>query len=97
LPQQRFDADVVLVGGCGHIGLALGIALADRGASVVLYDVSEPAIKLVDDAVMPFEEPGAGPILERVVADGRGPAPTRPWSRWRSTSWSCLAPRSTST
>jgi UDP-N-acetyl-D-mannosaminuronic acid dehydrogenase len=78
LPQQRFDADVVLVGGCGHIGLALGVALAEGGASVVLYDVSEPAVKLVNDAVMPFQEPGAGPILERVVADGRLRASTDP-------------------
>jgi UDP-N-acetyl-D-mannosaminuronic acid dehydrogenase len=76
--QERFPADVVLIGGCGHVGLPLGIALADRGASVLLYDTSESAVKLVNDAVMPFQEPGAEPMLERAVAAGRLRAGTDP-------------------
>jgi UDP-N-acetyl-D-mannosaminuronic acid dehydrogenase len=71
LPIERFDTDVVLIGGCGHVGLPLGIALADRGASVCLYDLSERSVKLVNDGVMPFEERGAAPVLERVVAEQR--------------------------
>src|SRR5919198_369988 len=76
--QERFPADAVLIGGCGHVGLPLGIALADRGASVLLYDTSESAVKLVNDAVMPFQEPGAEPMLERAVAAGRLRAGTDP-------------------
>jgi UDP-N-acetyl-D-mannosaminuronic acid dehydrogenase len=76
--QDRFPADVVLIGGCGHVGLPLGIALADRGASVLLYDTSESAVKLVNDAVMPFQEPDAEPMLERAVAAGRLRAGTDP-------------------
>jgi UDP-N-acetyl-D-mannosaminuronic acid dehydrogenase len=76
--QERFPLEVVLIGGCGHVGLPLGVALADRGASVVLYDVSEDAVKLVNDAVMPFEDRAAAPVLERVVADGRLRATTDP-------------------
>ena len=71
LPSERFATDVVLIGGCGHVGLPLGIALADRGASVCLYDLSEHSVKLVNDGVMPFEERGAAPVLERVVAASR--------------------------
>ncbi len=71
LPSQRFATDVVLIGGCGHVGLPLGIALADSGASVCLYDLSERSVKLVNDGVMPFEERGAAPVLERVVAEQR--------------------------
>jgi UDP-N-acetyl-D-mannosaminuronic acid dehydrogenase len=78
MSQERFPADVVLIGGCGHVGLPLGIALADRGASVLLYDTSESAVKLVNDAVMPFQEPGAEPMLERAVAAGRLRAGTDP-------------------
>lgn len=69
--RGRFATDVVLIGGCGRVGLPLGIALADRGASVCLYDIGERAIKLVNDGVMPFEEAGAAPVLERVVACSR--------------------------
>jgi UDP-N-acetyl-D-mannosaminuronic acid dehydrogenase len=78
LANQRFANDAVLIGGCGHIGLPLGIALADRGATVVLCDIGEDTVKLVNDAIMPFEEPGAGPVLERVVAQGRLRASTDP-------------------
>jgi UDP-N-acetyl-D-mannosaminuronic acid dehydrogenase len=71
LSIERFATDVVLIGGCGHVGLPLGIALADRGAAVCLYDLSERSVKLVNDGVMPFAERGAAPVLERVVAESR--------------------------
>ncbi len=71
MSHERFATDVVLIGGCGRVGLPLGIALADRGVSVCLYDVSERAVKLVNDGGMPFEEPGAAPLLERAVASSR--------------------------
>ena len=73
-----FPADVAVVGGCGHVGLPLSIALADAGARVVIYDLSDSAVKLVNDAQLPFDEPGAAPVLERVVADGRLRASTDP-------------------
>ncbi|HKE97824.1 MAG TPA: nucleotide sugar dehydrogenase [Actinomycetes bacterium] len=76
--SERFTADAVLIGGCGHVGLPLGLALADRGASVILYDVSDRAVKLVGDGRMPFEEDGAAPVLERVVAAERLRATTDP-------------------
>ena len=78
MATKRFPGDVVLIGGCGHVGLPLGIALADRGASVVLYDIGEDAVKQVNDATMPFDEPGAGAPLARAVADGRLRATTDP-------------------
>lgn len=69
--SDQFSHDVVVVGGCGHVGLPLATALADRGASVLIYDVSDAAVKRVNDAVLPFDEPGALPVLRSVVADGR--------------------------
>ena len=73
-----FARDVVIVGGCGHVGLPLGIALADAGLGVVVYDISDASVKLVNNAELPFDEPGALPILERVVASGRLRASTDP-------------------
>ena len=73
-----FARDVVIVGGCGHVGLPLGIALADAGLGVVVYDISDASVKLVNNAELPFDEPGALPILERVVASGRLRAATDP-------------------
>lgn len=78
MPDRPFRRDVVVIGGCGHVGLPLAIVLAHRGATVNVYDVSEEAVKLVDDGTLPFAEPAAGPLLEEVVADGRLCASTDP-------------------
>ena len=68
--QDNFSHDVVVIGGCGHVGLPLAIALADSGASVLVYDVSEAAVDLVNDGVLPFDEPGAGDKLKKAVESG---------------------------
>ena len=63
--------DVVVIGGCGHVGLPLALAFADRGARVGIYDVSETAVDTVNSGRMPFAEPGAEEVLRRVLAAGR--------------------------
>ena len=68
---REFERDVVVIGGCGHVGLPLAVAFAERGATVAIYDVSEPAVESVNAGRMPFDEPGAAPLLERAVAAGR--------------------------
>ena len=75
---DQFDRDVVVIGGCGHVGLPLAIAFADRGARVGIYDVSETAVQRVNAAELPFDEPDAAEILERAVASGRLHASTDP-------------------
>ena len=71
MDESHFSHDVVIVGGCGHVGLPLAIAFADRGARVVIFDISEAAVATVNAGRMPFDEPGAAPLLERAVAAGR--------------------------
>jgi UDP-N-acetyl-D-mannosaminuronic acid dehydrogenase len=68
--SREFDRDVVVVGGGGHVGLPLAIAFADRGARVAIYDVSQAAVDSVNAGVLPFGEPGAGPLLGRAVTSG---------------------------
>ena len=77
-PGSGFERDVVVVGGCGHVGLPLAIALADRGARVGIYDLSEAAVALVNGGALPFTEPGAADVLKRVVAEGRLAASVSP-------------------
>ncbi len=74
--SHEFENDVVVVGGGGHVGLPLAIALADRGAKVVVYDVSPRAVESVNSGVMPFSEPGAEPVLQKALAAGRLSAST---------------------
>jgi UDP-N-acetyl-D-mannosaminuronic acid dehydrogenase len=68
--QSPSSFDLVIMGGCGHVGLPLGIALADSGLRVSLYDVNPEAVSTVNSGVMPFLEPGAEPVLRRVVSGG---------------------------
>jgi len=68
---DHFDRDVVVIGGCGHVGLPLAIAFADRGATVAIYDVSQAAVDTVNGGRMPFAEAGADEVLRRVRDLGR--------------------------
>src|SRR5688500_7242155 len=61
------DLDVVIIGGFGHVGLPLGIALADAGANVGLYDVDDERRAAILSSRMPFIEHDAEPILRRVL------------------------------
>ncbi|MBF9134481.1 nucleotide sugar dehydrogenase [Plantactinospora sp. S1510] len=63
--------DVCVVGGCGRVGLPLGIALASRGLSVVLYDIDAAAVDRVNSGVLPFAEAGAAELLTAARAAGR--------------------------
>jgi UDP-N-acetyl-D-mannosaminuronic acid dehydrogenase len=65
-----FDRDIAIIGGCGHVGLPLGIAFADRGQNVVLYDTNAQAVEAVNRGRMPFEEEGADEMLRRALAGG---------------------------
>ncbi len=60
-----------IVGGCGHVGLPLGIALANAGVEVTLYDTNAATVAAVTAGTMPFLEWGAGPELARALAAGR--------------------------
>jgi len=69
LPDE-VDLDVVVIGGCGHVGLPLALALADRGARVGIYDVSQASVDMVNAGHMPFAEPGADDVLHRALSAG---------------------------
>jgi UDP-N-acetyl-D-mannosaminuronic acid dehydrogenase len=68
--QSRFVRDVTIVGGCGRAGLPLGLAFADRGLRVGLYDTNEEAVALVGRGEMPFAEAAADTMLRRVLEKG---------------------------
>jgi UDP-N-acetyl-D-mannosaminuronic acid dehydrogenase len=79
-PAGGFDVDVCVVGGCGRAGVPLGIALASRGLSVVLYDPDADAVDVVNSSTLPFVEEGAAEVLADVIAAGRLRATTDPAS-----------------
>jgi UDP-N-acetyl-D-mannosaminuronic acid dehydrogenase len=66
-----FERDVVIVGGCGRVGLPLAIAFAKEGLKVAAYDLNEVVVKTVNDGTMPFDEPGAEEALQEAVSAER--------------------------
>jgi UDP-N-acetyl-D-mannosaminuronic acid dehydrogenase len=70
--------DVAIVGGCGHVGLPLGLAFADCALRVKLVDVNDAAVERVNRGEMPFAEPGADEVLPRVLSAGFLEATTDP-------------------
>jgi UDP-N-acetyl-D-mannosaminuronic acid dehydrogenase len=71
MTAPEFTIDAAIVGGCGHVGLPLGLALADRGLNVTLFDVNAESVALVNNGTLPFDEPGAHDVLRRVLDAGR--------------------------
>ena len=77
-PEGDFELDAVIIGGCGHVGLPLAVALASRGARVGIYDVSQAAVETVNAGRLPFAEPGAAEPLREARAAGRLKASSDP-------------------
>jgi UDP-N-acetyl-D-mannosaminuronic acid dehydrogenase len=63
--------DVVVVGGCGHVGLPLAIAFASRGLRVAIHDIDARAVATVASGQLPFREDGALVHLQSALAEGR--------------------------
>ena len=77
---DRETRDAVIIGGCGRVGLPLGIALASRGRTVTLYDINAAAVDTVNGGCLPFDEDGAAEPLRAAVANGNLDATTDPAS-----------------
>ena len=65
---MKFSQDVVVVGGCGHVGLPLAIILASNSLKVVAFDTNSQVVEKVNSGQMPFDEPGAPEVLKQVLA-----------------------------
>ncbi len=69
--SEGFSRDVAILGGCGRVGLPLGVALASRGLTVTLHDFNLAAVETVNAGRLPFREKGAEGPLRRAVQEGR--------------------------
>ncbi len=63
--------DVVIVGGCGHVGLPLALSLADCGYKVGIDDIDAKKVEQVKAGHVPFLEKGAAELLKKLLPTGR--------------------------
>ena len=61
---------VVIIGGCGHVGLPLGVKFALAGQQTVLLDINQDAVDCVNKGVFPFLEQGGDEQLQKAIALG---------------------------
>lgn len=54
---------ICIIGGCGHVGLPLGLAFASRGFVVTLVDTNSDAVQMISAGHLPFKEEGADVLL----------------------------------
>jgi UDP-N-acetyl-D-mannosaminuronic acid dehydrogenase len=69
--MEPHPLDVVVVGGCGHVGLPLALSLADCGYKVGIDDIDGVKIEQVRAGSVPFLENGAEELLKRLLPTGR--------------------------
>ncbi len=62
---------IAVMGGAGRVGLPLGLALADAGFRVTLYDIDRRALDATASGRLPFRENGAEPLLRRLLTTDR--------------------------
>ena len=65
---KKFEKNVVVIGGCGHVGLPLAIMFASKSLKVVAFDTNTQVVATVNSGSMPFDEPGADDVLKQVLA-----------------------------
>ncbi len=71
MTDRPADLDVVVLGGGGHVGLPLSLALANAGLTVGIYDTNQATLDRIAAGEMPFMETGADDLLREVLASGR--------------------------
>ena len=69
--EQSDKKKIIIVGGCGHIGLPLAVSLANAGYIIVVYDLNEAAIAIAKNGKMPFFEEDGDRQLKLALSTGR--------------------------
>ena len=58
---------ICIVGGAGHVGVPLGLALSSKGYNVVLIDKDKKNVKKINQSKMPFIEEGCNKLLKKMI------------------------------
>jgi UDP-N-acetyl-D-mannosaminuronic acid dehydrogenase len=70
-PTTIENADITVVGGAGHVGIPLVLALAESGLRVNVNDLNQATLDTLAAGKLPFIETGAEPVLARALANKR--------------------------
>lgn len=68
--MEKFQYDLCVVGGAGHIGLPFALVYAKHGLNVVIYDINKKSLETISSGIVPFMESGAEELLNQALATG---------------------------
>lgn len=68
--KKESTYDICVVGGGGHIGLPLGVALANTGLNVVLLDINKKVLEQIMSGKFPFAEEQGDEKLKEALDKG---------------------------
>jgi UDP-N-acetyl-D-mannosaminuronic acid dehydrogenase len=60
---------ISIIGGAGHVGAPLGLALSSKGYNVTLIDKNQKNIKKINKGLMPFIEEGCSKLLKKMIRE----------------------------
>lgn len=60
---------ISIIGGCGHVGIPLGLAFASKDFNVTLVDINKVAVDALNNKCLPFKEEGAEELLMKYVGN----------------------------
>ncbi len=60
---------VTIIGGAGHVGAPLSIALASKGIPTLVNDLNKNSLAILASGKMPFLEDGAEPLLVKALEE----------------------------
>ena len=70
-PTTVDNADITVVGGAGHVGIPLVLALAEAGLRVNVNDLNQKSLDTLKSGRLPFIEDGAESVLAKALAESR--------------------------
>ena len=68
--NNSINKKISIIGGCGHVGLPLGVKFALAGAETTLIDIDKKAIDIVNSGKFPFLEKGGDEQLQNALKKG---------------------------
>jgi UDP-N-acetyl-D-mannosaminuronic acid dehydrogenase len=70
-PTTIENADITVVGGAGHVGIPLVLALVEAGLRVNVNDLNQSSLDTLNSGRLPFIEHGAESVLAKALAGQR--------------------------
>jgi len=70
-PTTVENADVTIVGGAGHVGVPLVLALVEAGLRVNVNDLNKDSLEALHAGRLPFIEHGAENVLSKALVNRR--------------------------